>query len=81
MGASKKEIRKWYEEGKRKEYYYLAVCCDSANFRYFPAFADTPSGIDSISEELKNNHQFVVSVYKLKSDLEKQLDSDRLFNY
>lgn len=82
MAASKKDIRRWFIEGKKQGAPHMIVVCDTFDYNDYPVYVE--SGED-VREEYKKfngpNMQQVMEVYSLNQDMTSQLNEYRAFHF
>lgn len=85
MAATRLDIQRWFETGKKDGATHLIVACDTFDHSDYPVYiGDGQDGEDvhAKEEELRDKPMTrVVEVYSLSQDMESQLNQDRAFNY
>lgn len=75
MSTSFKEIKEWFNEGKKKGYKYMTVKCDTFDYEDYPVYSY--SFPDCPHEE---NMQRVHEIYDLEKDIYSQ-NNNEYFKY
>lgn len=82
MAATRKEIREWFLEGKKKKATHLIVVCDSFSYEDYPVFVSKEEDVHKVFEEYNDKDmQKVMEVYNLSLGLEEQMKEHRAFNF
>ena len=78
MAASKDEIRKWFDEGKKAKKRFMLVMRDMSDGNYYPLYEQTTEEAAKIVKR-PGEMQQVIEVYDLRKDRERQLRKLRCF--
>lgn len=81
MAATKKDIERWFVEGKKDEVEFMIVVCDSFVYEYYPVFVKGTDFWKKINEIDKKSMRRIMEVYDLSMDMEFQLDEPRAFHF
>ena len=82
MATTKKEIKKWFEDGKKMNATHLIVFTDTFDWEDYPVYVMPNEDVRRIiSERGGNNMQKVTEVYDLTKEMVSQLNEYRAFNY
>ena len=67
--TTKNDIREWFDSGRKNDYEFMLVVCDTFDYEDYPCYAKgTQHGV---------NMQKIVEVYDLSMDRETQLAEER----
>ncbi len=85
MAASRLDIQRWFETGKKDGATHMIVATDTFDWEDYPVYigkGHDGEDVHAKEEELRGKSMTnVVEVYSMSMDMESQLNQDRAFNY
>jgi hypothetical protein len=81
MAASRNDIKRWFEQGKKNGASHMIVACDTFDHEDYPVYVkpgDNPK--KEVTKIEASPMQRVMEVYRLSDDMEKQLQAPRAYN-
>lgn len=82
MATTKSDILGWLQEGQERGATHMIVVCDTFDYEDYPVYVMPDEDVRKRESEYNGkNMQKVMEVYKLDSDLQRQLDTPRNFRY
>jgi hypothetical protein len=74
MAATKQDIQGWFKLGKKENFRWMIIACDSFDYEDYPFYV---SEQDNPYDEMPNNGDWVMEEYDLNLDMEMQLNEPR----
>lgn len=82
MTATRYNIERWFEMGKKNGATHMIVVCDTFDNSDYPVYVAIDADVHAVEEEHADRSMAkIVEVYSLSMDMETQLNQDRAFNY
>jgi len=82
MATTQDDIRRWFEEAKRRGATHIVVACDTFSNEDYPVYVMPGEDVKKVEEEYQSKKMSkVMEVYSMKLDLESQLQETRAFHY
>lgn len=83
MATTRENIRKWLRAAKKEGATHVVIATDTFDHDDFPVSVMPGQDVHEVVREYQNAEKMlrVMEVYALHSDLEKQLNTARVFNY
>lgn len=82
MGTTREDIRGWLERAKAQGASHMLVVCDTFDHDDYPVNVIPPhKARDVFADYNSKSMQRVMECYDLSLDIEKQLLTDRVFNF
>ena len=79
MAATKECIKNWLKRATKEDNYMLVVC-DTFDYEDYPVFVNKSEDVNNKIKRYSENMQRVIEVYNLSTDLESQLNANRVWN-
>lgn len=77
MAATRKDIQRWFKEGKKQNATHMIVACDTFDWEDYPVFVMPGQDV----RKMASKQEKVMEVYSLSKNMESQLDEPRAFHY
>lgn len=78
--ASRKDIKRWFQEGKAQGATHMIVVCDEFSWEDYPVFVSAEEDVQEEYEKWKKKGR-VMEVYSLHKNIEAQLNEHRAFHF
>jgi len=76
--TTKNDIREWFDSGRKNDYEFMLVVCDTFDYEDYPCYAKgTQQFMEKYNDHNGVNMQKIVEVYDLSMDRETQLAEER----
>ncbi len=79
--ASREDIKRYLEKGKKNGAKYMLMVCDTFSFEDYPVYVkENEKLVDIINKYDGKNMQEIQEIYNLEIDIDEQLNKDRVWN-
>jgi hypothetical protein len=82
MATSSEDIKRWFDDGQRKNATHMIVVCDTYDHETYPVYVSPGENVrEKTSVYERKEMQRVMEVYSYKHPIDKQLLEERSFHY
>ncbi len=83
MAASRSDIERWLETGKKLGASHMIVVCDTFDWEDYPVYVYPDQNVRQKSKECDDPSTMrnVMEVYSFSHDIEAQLNATQVFNF